>query len=108
MRSRRTNFSLLLTLLVAALCYQSGFLVSAQHALIKSPPPPKTRVENNTETVHGVKVADPYRWLEDQDSPETRAWIAEQNRYTESILGSLPGRDAIQKRLEQLLKIDTI
>ncbi|MEO8433797.1 MAG: prolyl oligopeptidase family serine peptidase [Pyrinomonadaceae bacterium] len=108
MRSRRTNFLLLLSVLVVALVYQTSFLASAQRALIKSPPPPKTRVENNTETLHGVKVADPYRWLEDQDSPETRAWIGEQNRYTESVLGTLPGRDAIHKRLEQLLKIDTI
>jgi prolyl oligopeptidase len=65
-------------------------------------------VENNTETLHGVSVADPYRWLEDQDSPETRAWIEEQNRYTQAVVGALPGRDAIHKRLEQLLKIDTI
>src|SRR5688572_2981407 len=108
MRSRRTKFSLLLPLLVVSLFYQTSFLVSAQRALIKSPPPPKTRVENNTETIHGVKVADPYRWLEDQDSAETRAWIGEQNRYTQSVLGALPGRDAIRKRLEQLLKIDII
>jgi prolyl oligopeptidase len=107
MRSKRFHFALFLSL-VAALVFQSGYVASAQLKLIKAPPPPKTRVENNTETLHGVPVADPYRWLEDQESPATRAWIAEQNRYTESILGSLPGRGAIHKRLEQLLKIDTI
>ncbi len=107
MRSKRTSFPLLVLLLVAGLIYQTSFVTFAQRALIK-PPPPKTRVDNVTETLHGVTVADPYRWLEDQDSPETRAWIDEQNRYSQSVIGSLPGRDSIHKRLEQLLKIDVI
>ncbi|MFI5182490.1 MAG: prolyl oligopeptidase family serine peptidase [Thermoanaerobaculia bacterium] len=70
------------------------------------PKAPKTRAENVTETLHGVAVADPYRWLEDQSSPETRAWIEAQNRYADAILGVLPGRAALVRRLEQLLKID--
>ena len=61
-----------------------------------------------TETVHGVTITDPYRWLEDQNSPETRAWINSQNLYTTSMLGSLTFRDRIRDRLTQLLKIDTI
>ena len=107
MRSKRTSFPLLGLLLVAGLIYQTSFVTFAQRALIK-PPPPKTRLDNVTETRHAVTIADPYGWLEDQDSPETRAWIDEQNRYTQSVIGSLPGRDAIHKRLEQLLKIDVI
>lgn len=108
MRSKRSLFQLVLLAVFAGLVFQTGYVASAQLKLIKPSPPPKTRVENNTETLHGVSVADPYRWLEDQDSPETRAWIAEQNRYTKASVGSLPGRDAIHKRLEQLLKIETI
>ena len=92
MRFKRSSFSLLVLLLVAGLIYQTSFVTFAQRALIK-PPPPKTRVDNVTETLHGVTIADPYRWLEDQDSPETRAWIDEQNRYTQSVIGSLPGHD---------------
>src|SRR5262245_9256763 len=70
--------------------------------------PPATRVDNVSETIHGVTVSDPYRWLEDQKSPETRAWIEAQDQYTESMLAKLPGRDQIHQRLEKLLKIETI
>jgi prolyl oligopeptidase len=70
--------------------------------------PPPTRVDKVTETLHGVTIVDPYRWLEDQNSPETRAWINAQNEYTASILGSLPFRNQIRDRLSQLLKVDQI
>src|SRR5947209_7309279 len=63
--------------------------------------PPKTRTDNVKETLHGVEVVDQYRWLEDQNNPETRAWIDAQNRYTQSILGRQPGRDRIEKRLAE-------
>jgi prolyl oligopeptidase len=55
-----------------------------------------------------VEIVDPYRWLEDQESPETRRWIGAQNQYTKSVLGKFQGRAAIEKRLTQLLKIDSI
>jgi prolyl oligopeptidase len=70
--------------------------------------PPKTRTDNIKETLHGVEIMDPYRWLEDQESPETRAWIDAQNQYTESALGSLPMRNQLKKRLTELLKVETI
>ena len=52
---------------------------------IMLPPPPATEAKPVTETIHGVTLTDPYRWLEDPKSPETRAWIAEQMKYTEEI-----------------------
>lgn len=67
---------------------------------------PTTRTDDVAETIHGVTIHDPYRWLEDQQSPETRAWIDAQNVYTRSVLDPLPGRAAISKRLEELLKTD--
>lgn len=70
--------------------------------------PPKTRTDNTTETIHGVEVRDPYRWLEDQNSPETRAWLEEQIKYTQDVLGAVAGRDRVKERLEQLMKVDTI
>jgi len=71
-------------------------------------PPPATRAEPVRETLHGVEVADPYRWLEDQTSPETRKWIAEQNAYTASLLSAAPGRDRLKGRLSALLKVDVL
>jgi prolyl oligopeptidase len=70
--------------------------------------PPATRREPVVETLHGVDVADPYRWLEDQDAPPTREWIAAENAYTNSVLEPLPGRDGIRRRLTELIKIDTV
>jgi len=69
---------------------------------------PNTRRDDIKEILHGKEVCDPYRWLEDQNGPETRAWITSQNKYTESVLGRLPGRDAIRHRLTALMKVDAI
>ena len=51
---------------------------------------------------HGMKVADPYRWLEDSDSPETVAWVAAENRITMTYLDSIPARPRIKERLTTL------
>jgi prolyl oligopeptidase len=51
---------------------------------------------------HGTKVADPYRWLEDADSAETRQWIDAQNAVTQQYLASIPQRDALRARLTEL------
>ena len=51
---------------------------------------------------HGTQVADPYRWLEEPDSPETRRWVAAENELTFGFLESLPGREALAARLEAL------
>jgi prolyl oligopeptidase len=59
--------------------------------------PPRTRTDNVQEVLHGVTVTDPYRWLEDQNSPETRAWIQEENSYTHSFLDRWPGRQRVEK-----------
>jgi protease II len=70
--------------------------------------PPSTRAGDVKESFGNVEIADPYRWLEEQNAPETRAWIDEQNKYSEAFLRAFPGRDAIQRRVTELLKIDTI
>jgi len=89
-------------LAAGALALAGAVAVAAQNA----GKPPETRTENVVDDYSGVKVADPYRWLEDQTSPETRAWIDKQNQYTRSVLDALPGRAAIEKRLTELMKID--
>ncbi len=70
--------------------------------------PPKTAVNEVKEVVHGVEITDPYRWLEDQNSPETRSWIDAENAYTKSQLTRLPGREEIKQRLNALVKIDSM
>ena len=72
------------------------------------PFPPDSRSESRVETLHGVEVADPYRWLEDQDAPETRAWIDQQNAYTDRVLTPLPGRDALESVAARVLQVDAI
>jgi prolyl oligopeptidase len=69
---------------------------------------PPTRVEPVTETVHGVTVVDPYRWLEDGDGPAVKAWTERQNAFTRSVLDKLPGREAVRERLNALLDVGTI
>lgn len=86
--------------LVAILC---GALISS--AFPQSAPPPSRR-NDVVDVMHGVAIHDPYRWLEDQNSPETRAWINAQNAYSRSILDKLAGRDAIVRRLGELMKVD--
>ncbi len=99
MRSQPTHFlarSLILTGIVsgAAAC-----LAAAQAPLPEYPPARKSDVVGD---YHGTKVPDPYRWLEDPDSPETRVWIEAENRVTARYLAQIPQRDAIRKRLTEL------
>ena len=69
---------------------------------------PKAEKRPLEETLHGVKIVDNYRWLEDADSPETQKWVAAEMAYTNSVLDPLPGREAIHKRLTELLSIGSI
>lgn len=69
------------------------------------PPYPPTRVEVVRDTLHGVVLEDPYRWLEAQDAPETRAWIEAQNRYRESAMAEVPGLEGIRARLTQVMVV---
>jgi prolyl oligopeptidase len=68
---------------------------------------PRSTAEPVTEIFHGVSVTDPYRWLEDQDSPRTHAWIEEQTRYARSYLDNLPGRERIRERIREFLAVET-
>ena len=88
--------------LVAILLCLAGFTLARD---AKAPP---TRVENYREILHGVELVDPYHWLNDLHSPEARAWIKAQNAYTHSVLDSLPGRQAIRRRLAELMVYDTV
>ena len=63
---------------------------------------PTTRQVSQTDTYHGITVADPYRWLEDPNSEETAQWVEAQNKVTFDYLNRLPGRDRLKERLTKL------
>ncbi|MDD3731087.1 MAG: prolyl oligopeptidase family serine peptidase [candidate division Zixibacteria bacterium] len=67
---------------------------------------PVTEVKTVTDTLHGTVIEDPYRWLEDQNSPETRAWIEAQTALLDSLKREFPGMDKIRRRLLELIKVD--
>lgn len=71
-----------------------------------TPPPPSSSVDPVTDVLHGVPIADPYRWLEDSRSSRTRAWLVEQTRYARSYLDALPGRNEIRARVRQFLEVE--
>src|SRR5204863_3620876 len=66
------------------------------------------RVENVEETLHGHKIVDPYRYLEDSKNAGTQEFVQQELAYTRSVLDPLAGRKQIQARLEQLLTIGNI
>ncbi|GAA2671474.1 MULTISPECIES: prolyl oligopeptidase family serine peptidase [Actinosynnema] len=69
--------------------------------------PPATRLDL-VEDLHGRRVADPYRWLEDPAAPETERWSAAQDELTASWLGALPGREALAARLAELSRTGSV
>ena len=109
-RSMRVRWSGLVTEAVAVGVAAAGWWVYSLRAVQSpgEPHPPKTMTEPVTDNYHGVQVVDPYRWLEDQYSPTTRAWIDTQNRYTRSFLDAWPQRPQLKRRMTELLKIESI
>ncbi|HEY2414003.1 MAG TPA: prolyl oligopeptidase family serine peptidase [Pirellulaceae bacterium] len=82
------------------------------HAPVYAPPPaqfqamrltyPQTKKVDHVDDYHGTQVADPYRWLEDLDSAETKKWVEDQNKVTFSWLAQVPARETIRQRLTTL------
>ena len=83
------------------ICFFLSFTVSGQV-------PPTTRVAPVAEVFHGEEIVDPYRWLEDQESPETRNWIGQQNAYTDTILEQVPGRNGLRALAEAVFKRNAV
>lgn len=63
---------------------------------------PKTKKIEQMDNYHGTKVADPYRWLEDDNSAETKSWVEAQNKVTFAYLDTIPEREQIKSRLTEL------
>lgn len=64
---------------------------------------PQTRKTDVVDNYHGTKVADPYRWLEDDNSEETKNWVKAQNEVTSAYLDKIPYRSAWLQRLEEIV-----
>ena len=65
---------------------------------------PRARHEPVVEELHGVKVSDPYRWLEDGDAPEVKEWQVAQDARARQILGAVPGRDTLREQARALFR----
>jgi len=78
------------------------FAAGITQQMIKPNNYPAARKSDQVDDYHGVKVADPYRWLEDLDSEETRNWVEAENKLSFGFLGSIPARTALKDRLTKL------
>ena len=77
-------------------------LAGVAQQMIKSNNYPPARKSDQVDDYHGTKVADPYRWLEDLDSEETRNWVEAENKLSFGFLASIPARNTIKERLTKL------
>ncbi len=80
----------------------TGMFTSAAPAGAQTLQYPAARKSDVVDDYHGTRVPDPYRWLEDPDTPESRAWIEAQNRLTAAYLAEIPARSTIRERLTKL------
>ncbi len=80
------------------------YSIYAQHSSYKPNPMiyPETKKVDIADTYYGKKVPDPYRWLEDDRSADTKAWVDAENKVTQGYLSKIPYRTDIKKRLETL------
>jgi prolyl oligopeptidase len=93
-------YSILGILLLVSACNQEESQVVGNY--------PETKTIDHVDTYFGVEVADPYRWLEDDRSEETGAWVAAENKVTFAYLNNIPFRDKIKSRLEHLLDYERV
>ncbi len=87
------------SLLIAFCC---GLAVFAGGAIAQKLQYPQTKKVDHTDNYHGTKVADPYRWLENDNSAETAQWVEAENKVTFAYLEKIPYRLRVKERLEQL------
>lgn len=63
---------------------------------------PETKTVSQKDNYHGIEIKDPYRWLEDDNSPEVKEWVKEQNNFTSDYLSRIPYRQKIKERYTEL------
>ena len=74
----------------------------------QSAAPPATEKHAVADTYHGTGVVEDYRWLEDSNDPAVKAWSDAQNAYARSILDKLPGREAIERRVSEIMSAELV
>ena len=84
------------------------FAMSATVAASCTPQLPQTRKDGTVDTYFGTEVPDPYRWLEDDRSQETAAWVAAQNKVTDHYLGKIPFRARLLDRLTEVANYEKV
>jgi len=94
--------------LVAAFFFMTFAFAASDPTSAASAGPPKVKTEPVQENLHGHTITDPYRWLENADSPETQQYVRDELAFTRSVLDPLPGRQQLDKRLTELLSIGTM
>jgi prolyl oligopeptidase len=94
-----------LVYMIASLFVLAAAVCAADDA---KPAPPIAEKRPLNEDFYGTKIIDNYRWLEDGKNPDTQKWVKGEMAYTRALLDPLPGREAIQKRLTELLSIGSI
>src|SRR5580700_8624669 len=82
-------------------CSGVALVVASSLAALTQQQPPTARIDNFRETFHGQELVDPYHWLEDSGSPETRKWIDAENVYAHMLLNAPPVRGEISSRLTE-------
>lgn len=82
----------------------AAVLVAGAHAQTMNYP--VTRKVEQTDTYHGTTVADPYRWLEDDNSAETKAWVVKQNEVTDAFLAAMPQRLPVRRIYTELYNFE--
>ncbi|MFZ5480265.1 MAG: prolyl oligopeptidase family serine peptidase [Myxococcota bacterium] len=83
-------------------------VAAAEPAKPAIPAVPEARREAVADTLHGVVVADPYRWLEDEKSPEVQAWMKAEDDHARARLAALPAREKLAARFKELYYVDSV
>ena len=97
------NFSLFQKVLAPSVLIATLTLASVAHSDKSDPSaPPAAPVHEVTDEYFGVKVADPYRYMEDLSKPEVAAWFKAENEYTRAVLSRISARSAFLKRIKEL------
>src|SRR5436190_14312912 len=106
--SKTTGMLALLAIVAMSLLKEPAALAQGPNAGAAAPSDQKTytypdaKRGDQVDDYHGTKIADPYRWLEDPDSADTRAWVEAENKVTFDFLNQIPERARIKERLTKL------